>query len=86
MDIWYKLFLFVAGFILDVLGTLDTLAVQKQKPSNSAFYSFTLTMLGYTVFYDIIITGDVYLNIAIYALGGALGGYVTILWDKNHGS
>jgi len=64
---------FVVGFIQDMLATIDVQAVYKNKPYLSASMGTINTILGYTVFYSIIISPDFMLGLICYAMGGFFG-------------
>jgi len=82
MNYLYEIFLFIAGFLWEILATIDIQAVQRGEALKSALATFILTFLGYTIFYNIIKSPDVYLHIIIFALGCAVGAYVTIKYNK----
>ena len=69
---------FVAGFLLDMLATLDIQAVQKNQAYRSASVSFIGTVLSYWIFYSIIISPDFIEGLISYALGGAVGTILTM--------
>jgi hypothetical protein len=69
---------FVIGFIEDMLATIDIKAVQRNKAYTSAVITFTLTVTGLGVFYNIITTED-WAGIVSYAMGGAMGVIFTMV-------
>lgn len=79
-----QVLLFFAGFILEIIATIDVIAVQKRQAFVSALATFIMVFLGYTVFYNIIISQNAYLNIFINGLGAGLGGFLTIKCNRKH--
>lgn len=74
--------LFLVGFVLDVLATLDMQAVNKNKPLKSGIYTFVLTVLNYGALANIIVNQNIWIEILVYGLGGAIGAYLTIWWNR----
>lgn len=77
-----QILIFLAGFILEIIATIDVIAVQRREAFKSALATFIMVFLGYTVFYNIILSPDVIWNIVVNAMGAGLGGFVTIKWNK----
>lgn len=77
-----QLILFIAGFVLEIIATIDVIAVQKRQALLSGCMTFIMVGLGYAVFYNIIILPDAYLNIFANGLGAGVGGFITIIWNK----
>jgi uncharacterized protein YebE (UPF0316 family) len=64
---------FIVGFLQDMLATIDVKAVYLNKPYLSASMGWINTILGYTVFYSIIIGPDFIAGLLCYATGGFIG-------------
>lgn len=77
-----QVLLFFAGFILEIIATIDIQAVQRGEALKSALATFIMVFLGYTVFYNIVISPDVIWNIVVNASGAGLGGFITIKFNK----
>ncbi len=74
---------FFVGFLIDVLGTLDTQAVIRQKPFISAVYSFVITLASVFVISRIVLSEEFLDLVLAYALGSAIGSALTIIYRKN---
>lgn len=73
---------FAVGFLQDMLATIDVKAVYLNKPYLSASMGWINTILGYTVFYSIIIGPDFIAGLLFYATGGFLGTIVAMRKTK----
>ena len=69
---------FLIGGLLDILATMDVIAVQQRKAFRSAFVSFITTVISYVVFYYIMNSPQFLAEILIYSLGGSVGAYYII--------
>ena len=78
----YLTYCFVAGVVLDYLGTVDTQAVTQDKPLRSAIASFLnnfgSSMAGLLIY---VVCNDLFysiLGIILNSLGGSLGGIIAM--------
>lgn len=69
---------FIAGAILDILGTIDVKSVQNGWALKSSIVSFLNTMISYLLFYYIIQSPEYILEIISFALGGSIGAFMII--------
>lgn len=78
------LYYFLIGAILDILGTLDTMAVLKHKPVMSGIVSFIGTLIGTLIIVDFAQNEDLLMTIlyvSAYGIGGSVGGSSMIYLD-----
>lgn len=80
------LVLFLIGFFLDMLATLDMIAVYQKEAMRSGVISFIITIFSLGVAVNICITKSnqlrKWIEIISYALGGAIGAYLTIRFNR----
>ncbi len=74
---------FFVGFLVDILGTLDTQCVIRQKPFMSAIYSFLITISSVFIISRIVLSEEFIDLVLSYALGSAIGSALTIIYRKN---
>jgi len=74
-----KLFLyFLVGLLLDILATVDIIAVQRQYALLSATMTLLLTVIGCLALAKIILSPDRIPELIAYGLGGGVGAYLTV--------
>jgi uncharacterized protein YebE (UPF0316 family) len=71
---------FIIGAVLDILATIDVIAVQDRSALLSSTVSFVLTMVSYAVFWKIMESPDRWSQLIVYALGGSVGAYLVIVY------
>lgn len=82
MNLWILIGYYCLGALLDVLATIDVIAVQKRKAAKSATVSFISTVVSYVAFYWIMNSPEYLTEIMFYALGGSIGAYFIIKRTK----
>lgn len=84
MKLWILIGYFLLGALLDVLATIDVIAVQKRDAAKSALVSFILTVVSYVAFYYIMNSPEYLMEILFYSLGGSTGAYIIIKRTKSN--
>lgn len=73
---------FLAGFILDILATLDIRYVQQDKALRSANVSFIGGAIYYFYLFDIILSPDRKMLVFAYLFGGWIGTIVVMRYKR----
>ncbi len=75
---------FLVGCVLDIIITAYYQNIIKKHAFSSAFLSFTITLANLFVFSRIILGGGFWQQTIAFALGCALGTWLTVRFENNN--
>ena len=73
---------FVAGFVQDIILTWCYRAISDRMVLLSGILAVISTLVGYTIFYHLVLSPNFFPQLLCYAVGGGLGTGLTV-WYKN---
>lgn len=78
----HYLIYFLTGVMLDIVYTVAISGIAEKNTYKAVIGSVALTLVSYTVLYNLILSPQFIANLLWYAAGGALGTFITLQKDR----
>lgn len=75
----------LVGFLQDIIIAWFYLQVSEKKPLSSSVLAFVNTVINCIVVYSLVLSPDFIWNVMCYAIGGALGTFLTVYVKLHNG-